>query len=577
MKKFGWVISLIICLILGIFFGYIYFHDHSYGASGDDSAGYIFLWGLMNQHKPLVYQEPLTVKALDFFQDEKLARWTTPTHHEIISPAGYIASKYPIGLSLLMYLFSSLLNLDLAIYYVMPLFAALNLIIIYLISNLIFKNIKWRYFFSFLAAAIVGLANLYYTQAISQPMREIPSTFFILLSFYLLLWAIESPARQACGKALAGGRRHGILFYLFLFLSAIILGFSFNVRETSLIVVPAFILLFWKLKFATKKKLTILGLLLIFLLVGVIPSIINSYNISIHKEKFKKKDITSVAITSNFDHIRSFSLSNLLNNNGKFRSGEQGGLGYYWQIMQNFSVWPVFLSLVFLGLIFLFYQDKFLAGSLSLWGLGVLLLFSLWINPYNRYILPMLPVLAILSSYGLYSLIDKIVPYFFQNKKQKIAVSIIVILSLVIVYQPVGAKILENIKNGIEIENKSLTYDDLIKLKNLGEEIKQESQKTPLVVFSGTWQYGTSETFSSHTGIQAIRMPLEQKFDFKETEVREFWEKYLLTDYQVYVVTDLTTEPLTLNFLNNFSQEEKDNFSLSFDEDIKIYAITTKN
>lgn len=569
MKKFGWIISLVICIVLGGFFGYIYFHDHSYGAAGDDSAGYIYLWGLMSQHQPLVSLEPLTSQALDFFQEEKLARWTTPTHHDIISPQGYAASKYPIGLSLLMYTFSSILHSDLAIYYVLPFFAVLNLILVYSIANLIFKNIKWKYFFSLLAAATVGLANLYLDQTVSQPMREIPSIFFILLAFYLLLSAIESPV---C----AGRRRQGVLFYFLLFLSAALIGFSFNIRETSLIIIPAFILLFWKLNFKFKKKITILAIAVIFLLVGALPSIINSYNISIHKEKFKKKDITSIAITSNFDHIQSFSLSNLFQNNGKFRP-DTGGLAYYWEIMQKMSAWPIFFALVFLGLFYLYKQDKFLTGSLFLWGFLILLLFSLWINPYNRYLLPAFPVLSILGAYGLYSLLTKIVPYFFTVRKNQIIVSGIIILSLIVCYHPVVAEIFAAPDPEALEESRSLEYADLQTLKDLGSKIEDDS-KNPLVMFSGNWQYGTSETFSAHTGIQAVRMPLEQKFNFKEAEVKNFMEQNLLHNYQLYIWVDDTTDLATLKFLDNFTKIEKYHLNLSFDNsEIIIYALTAKN
>ena len=563
MKKFGWIISLIICIILGGFFGYTYFHEHSWGASGDDSAGYIFLWGLMNQHKPLVYQESLTVKALNFFQDEKLARWTTPTHHEIISSQGYIASKYPLGLSLLMYIFSSIFNSDLAIYYVLPFFATLNLILVYLIANFIFKDIKWKYFFSVLAAIAMGLASLYINQAVSQPMREIPSIFFILLAFYLLLLAIGLCKRRAW-------------FYPLLFLSATLIGFSFIIRETSLIVIPALVLLFWKLNFKLKKKIVLLAVSVLFLLVGALPSIINSYNISIHKEKFKKKDITSIAITSNFDHIQSFSLSNLFQNNGKFRP-DSGGLAYYWEIMQKMSAWPIFFALVFLGLYYLYRQDKFLAGSLFLWGFFILLLFSLWINPYNRYLLPAFPVLAIFGSYGLFCLLTKIVPYFFQTKKNQIIVSVIISLSLIICYQPVVAELF--FPTAVEeAESRSLEYSDLQALKDLGQNIKSDSQdQEPLVIFSGNWQYGTSETFSAHTGIQAVRMPLEQKFDFKEAEVMDFFHNNLIDDYQVYIWVDSSTNTKILNFLNNFTQEEKNKYNLSFDNYIRIYAISPQD
>ena len=97
-----WLIGGVIIAAIVLLFGIIYFDDHAWGTWGDDSAGYIYLAGRMIQDKPLVYHDDLAQMGFDFFGDEKLARWLTPTHHEFINQEGWIASKYPVGASLLL-------------------------------------------------------------------------------------------------------------------------------------------------------------------------------------------------------------------------------------------------------------------------------------------------------------------------------------------------------------------------------------------------------------------------------------------------------------------------------------------
>lgn len=585
MKKYTWIISAFICLLLCALFGYLYFDNHAFGAWGDDSAGYIYLWGRLDQNKSLVYQEPLTVKALDFFQDEKLARWTTPTHHEIISPSGYLASKYPIGLSLLLFLFSSIFRSDIAIYYAVPTLAVFIIILVYLIGNFIFKNIKYKFLLSATAALIVGLSTLFYEAAVSQPMREIPSIFFILFGYYCLLRAIES-------RRYGVHEGFGVLFYILIILSFLSFGFSINIRETSLIILPVFLLLFFQLSENKKENIkTIIKLSLfsmVILVVGLLPTIINSVKISQYKEKFKKKDVTSIAITSNFDHIRSFNFSNILNNNGKFKSGEQGGLGHYWRIMKEFSAVPYFLLLVLIGFIFLYQKNKWLFLSLAWWVISVILIFSLWINPYSRYILPIFPILAIMAAYGLYNLFVQMIPMLFQQKKWQYLVCFLVVFSLIISYQPVVASILANLKLPKEetLVYKSISNDDLLILKEINNKIKTtmspslptRADNASVLIFTGAWQYGISETLEAHTGLPAMRMPLEQKFKFNDEKVKEFFNKNILSDYLAYIWLDTTTKPETRDWLEkNYNLKEiyKNNFS--FEEEATIYELTPKN
>lgn len=576
-KSFFW--QLIICLVIGGVFSFIYFYNHAFGTWGDDSAGYIYTWGRMQNQQPLVYQDSLTKQALDFFQVEKQARFAAPTHQEIISPSGYLASKYPIGLSILMYLISQISGHDYFIYYLIPALAVLCLLLVYLISVQLFQHLKFHKLLAILPALMLGLSIVFYEYTVAQPMRDIAALFFILASFYFVQLAVKAKIANK-----------NLIFYLLLVLAVFSFGYSINIRETSFIMAPAYLILLWQTinKADERKKkikyiLKISVLSFFVLIIALLPSIINSVDISKYKEKFKKKDITSVAITSNFDHITSFSVDNLFHNNGKFKPGK-GGLAYYWQIMNEITPWPAFMAFAALGFYFLFKKNKLLSLSLLYWFLSVLAIFALWINPYNRYIIPLFPVLCILAVYGLTMFCNKVLPIFFNNKKIIYLVMILIAASLVISYEPVISEINKDMRGLNEDGERILIYKaisraDLNNLKQIGDNIKKENaDKKPLVVFSGSWQHGISETFSAHNNIQAIRMPLEQnRYNFDEEKVKEFFNNSIINNYHVYIWVDKTSDTKVWDLIKLYNYQLKEKYYFSFEDQVYIYELTKKN
>jgi len=292
MKKYTWIITIILVLILALGFGWVYWQNHAYGAWGDDSPGYLYLAGRLLQGEPLVYQDELVQKGIEHFGDERLARWLTPTHHEIISPDGWLASIYPVGLSYVMYWTATITGDELSIYSVVPILAALNLVLVFLICQLLFKALKikkWGWAYALLAAITVGFSSLYYDYAISQPMREIPSLFFILLSVYLFLLAFYSRRE--------GGHRDARLQIALIIISILCFGFSLNIRHTGIAFLPAYLLLFglfWeKNKPRKTNTMQMSRLLLVFAILMIIPlglTIKNSLDISSNKEAFRIKD-----------------------------------------------------------------------------------------------------------------------------------------------------------------------------------------------------------------------------------------------------------------------------------------------
>src|SRR3990167_1347334 len=376
-----------------LFFGFLFFSNRAFGSCGDDSPGYIYLTHKIFFNKPLVYQDALVERGLDFFHKPARADFLAPRHHTIISPDGFVASIYPVGLSFLMVipvLFTG--NLD-DIYFVLPFFAVATLVLVYGIAYILVR--RWRYSFliAFLSALALGLSTLYENYGISQPMREIPSIFFLLLALWFLLLLKEYTPKKP-------------VFYVLLALSAISLGFSFNIRETGIILMPAFFMVGLSVARSygwTWKGFILPALVFCLFLVGTLSlTVWNSAQISAHSVSFDSGTDAPVLL-SNIDHLESFSLRNIYDNQGKFRPGE-GGIVHYWGVIQAMSPLPFWFVLVVFGCVVYMYRgSKLVGGAFILWAGGVILLFSMWINPYSRYILPAFPMFAFFGAVGLVS------------------------------------------------------------------------------------------------------------------------------------------------------------------------------
>ena len=436
-KRTSFIFSAIALIVLTGFFGYTYFDDHAWGTWGDDSAGYIFLAGRMNAHEPLVYTDELAKEGLDFFGDEKLARWLTPTHHQFINTQGTIASKYPVGASILLNAGAVLTGSSKGFYIVTPFLAVLNLLLVYVLVMLLLPQHRFRHAIGFLSAFFLGMYSLYYDYAIAQPMREIPSIAFLMLMGVFVVLGVKWVTEKRKWPWTIG--------------ACIIAGFSFGVafliRETSAMVLPAVCIYaaasLWKKhekKFAPigetiKKLYPYVIAFTVAMIIALIPLAQNSIAISSQKEVFKARDTSSVVILSNFGHIETLGVSNIFGNEGKFRPGK-GSLPHYWGIMQKSTPLPYFLVFVFLGMFYMWRESKPKATLLTLWGLGTLTIFSLWINPYSRYILPLFPPLLILGSYGVFEFYHTLLPSLLPNKKIRITAGVLIALTFFFAFMP---------------------------------------------------------------------------------------------------------------------------------------------
>ncbi|MFC1598233.1 hypothetical protein ACFL2M_01735 [Patescibacteria group bacterium] len=560
-------IVFIVALVLG--FSVLYFDDHSWGTWGDDSAGYVFLAGRMLAGEPLVYYDELAAAGLEFFGDEKLARWLTPTHHQFINTQGVIASKYPVGAPLLLLAGAKLYGSGAGFYLVTPVLAVLNLVLVYILALLLFPRQKFRHLIGFLSAISLGVSSLYYDYAIAQPMREIPSICFILLLAIFLILGVR--------QVKSGEKKHRWLAYGLFALSGLACGMAFNIRETAVLVVPGAIvfamMVLWqkevKIWTNIKKMLPYALTFLLAAIIAITPTIQNSINISKDKEVFKARDTSEVVVLSNIGHVESLSLQNIFDNQGKFRPGK-GSLPHYWNIMQKSTPLPYFLVLVLVGIFYLWKESKPKTLFLVLWAFGVLTIFSLWVNPYSRYILPLFPPLILIGVYGLFALVQRFLPAVFKQKKIVTALAVVIAGAFIAGYQPIFASINENLITDV-YRFKAISQNDLNTVIQIGEDL--QAYEKPVLMFAGDWQYGISETMQAHTGLKTVRFPFEQRFEFDEEQVDAFFEQMKADGYTLFVWSDVTA---SADFFEWFAQQEVTEVSqheFSFEPAVTIHKV----
>jgi len=566
--------SVVISTVLAVGFGILYFNDHAWGAWGDDSAGYIYLAGRLFSGDPLVYKDELGAKGLDFFDDETLARWLLPTHHQFINTHGMVASKYPIGVSLLMYLGAKIVSSSTGFYFVNPLLAVANLVLLYLFALLLFPHHRFRHVIGFFSASALGLCSMYYDFAIAQPMREIPSITFLLLSSIVFVLALQYRKQRESIRSY----RWWSMIALFT-LSGMSFGIAVDIRETSIVVLPAFVGLgsglLWRqgksLRANVQHLLLPMSIFIISFLIGLIPLIVNSVRISQDKEVFKKRDVSAVVVLPNIGHIETISFKNIFHSVGKFKTDEDGSLPHFWVTMQNAVPIPYFLAFVLLGMCYVWKESRSIAVFLVFWCIGILLIFSLWINPYSRYILPMYPPLLLLGMYGGVAFFTQFLPRIIKKRGLIVLLGFAVFGTIILAYQPVIARVHTSLYSDVYLF-KSISRSDLNTLMQLGDKMK--SLKNPVLMFSGKWQYGTSETFEAHTGVKTIHFPFEQKkFIFNTQKVYAFIDEMLQDGYTINVWVDSTSSAAVSHFLEQYDTAVFATESFTFQPGVSIISI----
>lgn len=536
-------------------FGFLFFQGRAFGAWGDDSPGYIYQATLLYANKPVVYYSELADVAFDYFEKPGDVRFVLPRHHRPLNRDGMIASKYPLGAGILMAGLGNIFQSESAFYLLVPLSTTAALGLIFILTYLILDKYKVsvRVLSASLAAILLGVSNLFYEYAFSQPMRDIPSLVFILGAFVLLVIA----------------KKYRKVMWPLILVAGLSYGMSLNIRHTGIVVAPAFVI--FLLSFFPKITREIWRPIVkmavgFFLFVGValIPTFINSYQISQHKISFET-DTSEVVIASNVDHLESLGLENLFDNQGKFRPGE-GALPHYWKILNRFSTLPLLMVFVLIGIISLAKKDKSATISFLWAGASIFGLFSLWINPYSRYILPTFPFVALFAGLGIVVGLGywlKVAP----NSKTKAVGIVLAVGTIFFLLSPSLDRIVEDFREP-PLVNKALSREDFSTLKKIPGILNSNN---PFLIMTGNWMFGLGEMIEGHDGIPHLRIPRE---GISLNEVSPFIEAEVFPRYDAFVWMDSSTRLETREeIIENWDLELVGSQTYSFELKAEIYAI----
>ncbi len=512
-----WLLDSVILLLLTSISSAWFMWHHAYGAYGDDSPGYIYSAHQLLTGEALVQQDALVQDALAWFGNEQHARFVAPAHHEIIAPTGWITSRYPLGMSVLMALAAWLSGTVTGIYLVVPVFAVIVVLCTYLGAIwLLPVAAVWKRLVGIGAAVIVVSCDLFAHYAVAQPMREIPSLGLFLIAVLIFCTTLRATGwKQALGMVIAG----------------LAFGYSVGIRETGAILVLPLIL--FGLSRVQQQRWRVAGWFLLGAVMAYSWFIVQAVNITAHKEAFRDKDITTIAITANIDHIQSLSITNLWDNQGKFKPGV-GGLQQYWEVINNFSAWPLFLFCALIGLWYAWKKDPALGRLLVSWVVLVVLLFGMWVNPYPRYVLPILPVLAWASMLGMFAIWQWFVQLFQLRRGTSMAMLGLMVLGFVLANQPAIAERQEHLRTGAAVD-RELTKADLDLVIQASTAVITDAQstgKTPLLLMLGATKGGLAETIMTHADLRVIRFPSKEKeqppLDQLAAYIRHLDETYTL-------------------------------------------------
>ncbi len=587
----------LVCIIVSSVWA---FGDHlAFGATGDDSPGYIYLGSLIARGQPIVWHDALGKQALDFFGDYRIASWVLPTHHEFIHPDGIIASKYPVGASLLLAL-GAFLSLHLGdgstlgMYVVQPVLGGLVVLLTYLFAVIALPRLPLaRHGVGLVAAGMLATTDIFYDTVISYPMRELPSMVFLLLSAIVYI-----PTIRVISRSRAQGTPVLTWGYAGLLLFGVLFGFACTVRETSIVILPAYIVygvaLTWSgsasvkaLLAYVKKQWVIIACVLLGCIIGVLPIVWDSVQISTQNEPFKERDTGSVVLLSNMNHLQTVSLKNMFESTGRYRPAN-GSLGQYWNVLSDVSSIPFLPVLVFVMTAGAFWfgnrEERAVAALWGLWFAGTLTMFALWINPYSRYILPLLPPYFLLFATGFVLSVQGL----YKQASVQFQCALLMLGLLVVVGSLVEPLRLMKIDHAVdEYPSRTITYNDSVLLQQIADTVTHDNtgQKEPIALFAGPVRFGLSEVFMAQTGIRSMRLPFEEEKDQPNpVQVRDFLRLLLNDSHSLYVVLPVNQTTEIVQFQKDWIAEggrlevlqvgEKNDIDFSFAEDTTLIRLS---
>jgi len=414
-------------ILLVIIFFSTYF-NHSSGSWSGDADGYFLGSYYLNQGKISNINSTLVnhFKKLDYSSSE--LTFLIPNRYSLSFKDNFLF-RYPPGISYYISFFKVIYEDMFGYNFIVCVLSIINILLFYLLLSLLFKETKDNIAICFLITFAFGLSSLYLKYSMAQPMREIPVMFLnsLILLFYIKFR--KNPDKNS----------NYLIFSISL--SAI----SLYIRYTNIFIFIIFLPLLKDLFIGFKIKKTILKKYLSYILLIIIiifPLLLLNYQ---NTSNFFKPQ--------SYDHLNSIKIKNMYENNSRYKNLE----GSFFVYIRPFLKLKYFLF-VFFGIFYLF-KNKYL--HILLYPIFTLILFSMWPNPYDRYILPIIPFLYMLLASGAV--------YILTVKKLNSNIKIIFIIFFMLLLLP-NALIL--LKNNFLLKNnyyKSLNEVEYNSIKSLND------------------------------------------------------------------------------------------------------------
>jgi hypothetical protein len=532
-----------------VFFAILFFSNHTFGALGDDSPGYIFMASKYYRFENPIYKDELVSKLLDKYRNEEIGFALPHFSYKLLSNDGKIAPKPPTGFPFLMSILGHLVGEDKGYYLLNPLFGLFTLVGLYFLIIEIFNKKKYKYLIALMTVGLLGVTNNYFAFTTMEPLREVPSLTLTIFSLLFFLKAIKKER----------------LFYIGI--SGFLFGWALNVRETAILFILCFPILYiiTGKKYKLKQIFKYLTIFILFLIIAYSFTLINNFN-----SKNEIENVTGELLAANADHLKNIKIKNWWDNQGKFRPG-QGGIIIYYEFLKDLSPFPYFILLVLVGLIALIRSNWKIGLFVIVVIIPSYLFFSSWINPYHRYIFTIIPFIILLFVYGLLKIINLL------HRTIKSNLFKILLIALTITVLSVG--VLPSITKAFSIirkkelpSSRSVPMNDFKIIKN----IKLNDGKNVLICLGNSLYMAAY--IEAHTSIRTIKAP--------KTEIINEIINYLMENgYSIYIWSDKTDsmalskikETYQLNLIEKLNFKFNNNNDQQPGNSVELFQLQNKN
>lgn len=373
----------VLFFLILIFCFVIFFFNVKYGSFSGISSSYVKLsekieergmvYDIIYEFKPLNFlssnlnESSFVVEGASPYLPKDDLNRVVPSGYFLIDESGTISSKYPVYFSYISFFFKETLSVE--IFYIIPFFGILFIILLFIILREFFEN-KYVLFGSLVFLSFSVLTSLF----VGRFLREIPSLLFLYFSYYLFY------------------KFYKLKNWKYFYLASVVLGVACSLRITNIVVLlPVAVLLYKEIfKFGFgfrffidnfKKLLISTGLFMTGFIAFIFQLV---YPIFLFKKLF-------LPISGNVNALN----PKFLITASKAHSESNIVVLLKYSIME---LGPILFGVIFLYFIFKFRDEDKKPVFLSLvsFYLVFLFLFSSWVNPWPRYIIGSIPVLVII-------------------------------------------------------------------------------------------------------------------------------------------------------------------------------------